>query len=152
MPPEIDSVTKKYPAEAVIKGIINRYFKMHEKYPLFQVYTFVESQKYFSKAATDIVRQEDEKLVNQTLAVLNSMLENGKIRLSQEALKPAAVWFCRGVHDLLNLYLLERKQIVVKNPASGEGELFTLPSDSSALEKVDALADSFVAFIKGGAA
>lgn len=50
-PKDIDAVSKKYPPEVVLKGIVNRYFKMHEKTPLFQIYTFVESQKYFCKEA-----------------------------------------------------------------------------------------------------
>ena len=37
IPNDIASVAKKYPAETVLKGIVSRYVKMHEKSPLFQI-------------------------------------------------------------------------------------------------------------------
>ena len=55
--------------------------------------------------------------------------------------KAAARWFCNGLRTLLSDWLLERKQIVMDNPASGEGELFTLPQD----EKAPLLVEQFIA-------
>jgi hypothetical protein len=36
----------------------------------------------------------------------------------------------------------------MENPATGEGELFSLPSDNRALEEVDRLIDRFTLFIQ----
>ena len=66
IPENIDAVAKKYTAEAVLKGLVDRYFKMHEKSPLFQIYTFIESEKYFTPEAADIVRMQKQSLVTQT--------------------------------------------------------------------------------------
>lgn len=149
IPPEINSIAKKYSPETVFKGIVNRYLKMHEKSPMFQIYTFVESQKYFSATAGAIVKNEKEKIIKQTEVVLQSLADLKKIRLSSSSeIKSAAIWFCSGVNDLLNLYLVERKQVVVKNPASGEGELFTLPADEKNINSVDSFIDEFVSLIK----
>lgn len=147
-PKDIDTVTKKYPADIVFKGIVNRYFKMHEKAPLFQIYTFLESQKYFVKEATDIIKAENKKIILQTEQVLKALIQNRKITIEENRIHDLAVWFCSGMKELLNLYLLGKKIIVVNNPDSGEGQLFSLPADETALEKVDTYIDSFINVLK----
>jgi AcrR family transcriptional regulator len=148
MPSDIDSVAQKYPAESVLKGIVNRYFKMHEKLPLFQIYTFVESQKYFFKAAADIVLEEQNKIYLQTRTVLQALEANKKIRIAPQSIPHAALWFSRGITSTLSDYLIPKKQQIMENPATGEGELFSLPSDNHALEEVDRLIDRFTLFIQ----
>ncbi len=147
-PKDIESVTKKYPPDIVFKGIVNRYFKMHEKTPLFQIYTFLESQKYFVKEASDIIKEENKKVIRQTAQVLKALKANGKISIEEQKIENVAVWFCSGMKELLNLYLLDKKIVVVNNPDSGEGQLFSLPADESALEKIDSYIDSFIDIIK----
>ncbi|MCR5762478.1 MAG: TetR/AcrR family transcriptional regulator [Treponema sp.] len=147
-PKDIESVTKKYPPDIVFKGIVNRYFKMHEKTPLFQIYTFLESQKYFVKEASDIIKDENKKVIRQTAQVLKALKANGKISIEGQNIENVAVWFCSGMNELLNLYLLDRKVVVVNNPDSGEGQLFSLPADETALEKIDTYIDSFISIIK----
>lgn len=148
IPPDVDTIAKKYSPETVLKGMVNRYFKMHEKSPLFQIYTFVESQKYFNADAAAIVKEEKEKICKQTVQVLLALAEQGKVFLTKSSAEYASTWFCSGVNDLLNLYLVDRKQVVLKNPASGEGELFTLPADEKILDQVDSFVDQFVSLIK----
>ncbi|HBG66201.1 MAG TPA: hypothetical protein DDW78_06990 [Treponema sp.] len=147
-PPDIQGVAKKYPAETVLKGIVNRYFRMHEKTPLFQIYTFVESQKYFSKEAADIVSAENSKLIAQTDAVLEALRAAQKITLPKERVHGTSVCFCAAVRDFLNQYLMERKVIVAANPDSGEGQLFAPPPDGHGLEQVNACIGSFAALLK----
>ena len=148
IPADVDAIAKKYSPETVLKGIVNRYFKMHEKSPLFQIYTYVESQKYFNAEAAAIVKEEKEKIVKQTEQVLLALAEQGKLVLTKSSAQYASQWFCSGVNDLLNLYLVDRKQIIVKNPATGEGELFTIPADEHAFDAVDLFVEQFVTFIK----
>lgn len=148
IPADVESIANKYSPETVLKGMVNRYFKMHEKSPLFQIYTFVESQKYFSTEAAAIVNDEKQKIITQTEQVLLALAAKGKVVLTKTTAEYAAQWFCSGVNDLLNLYLVDRKQIIVKNPAAGEGELFTLPADENSLETIDSFVEQFVSFIK----
>lgn len=143
IPAEIESVAKKYPVETVLKGIVSRYVKMHEKAPLFQIYTFVESQKYFDIKTAQIIKEENEKLESQTAIVLECLLDLGKIKISKEQIPGISKWFCAGINDFLNRRLLERKQAVVQNPKSGEGELFTLQSDDKGIDEINKLVEQF---------
>ncbi|MGN0729752.1 TetR/AcrR family transcriptional regulator [Treponema sp.] len=143
IPSEIESVAKKYPVETVLKGIVSRYVKMHEKPPLFQIYTFIESQKYFDLRAAKIVREQNEKLESQTEIVLETILRLGKIKIAVEQIPGIAKWFCSGINDLLNRRLLDRKQAVMQNPKSGEGELFTLQADDRGIEEINGLVEQF---------
>lgn len=147
-PKDIDAVTKKYPAQVVFKGIVNRYFKMHEKPPLFQIYTFVESQKYFSNDAVQIIEKQDAKIFADTQTVMKSLITFGKLKLPEENIQTACRWFCAGIKNMLENYLQDRKQLVVNSPASGEGELFSLPAEGKGLDKVDAFIDAFIMMIQ----
>ena len=146
-PKDIDAVTKRYPAPVVFKGIVNRYFKMHEKSPLFQIYTFVASQKYFCAEAARITEKEDAKILGDTQAVLRSLVSFGKLKLSEDKIQQVSRWFCSGMTNMLETYLLDRKQLVASSPASGEGELFSLPAEGKGLDKVDSFIDAFIAMI-----
>lgn len=149
IPDNISEVAKKYTAESVLRGIVSRYVKMHEKTPLFQIYTFVESQKYFDAEAADIIMRQKEKLVSQCARALTALADQAKVSLTHETIPAAALWFCSGLNDLLSQYLLERKKLVMQNPRAGEGELFDLPApDEAELEKMNAYVDKFVLLIK----
>lgn len=143
IPAEIENVAKKYPVETVLKGIVSRYVKMHEKAPLFQIYTFVESQKYFDIKTAQIIKEENEKLESQTEIVLECLLNLEKIKITKEQIPEISKWFCAGINDFLNRRLLERKQAVVQNPKSGEGELFTLQSDDKGIDEINRLVEQF---------
>ncbi|HAO30132.1 MAG TPA: hypothetical protein DCQ43_02160 [Treponema sp.] len=141
IPKDCDEICKKYSAQTVLKGVTERFFKMHERNPLFQIYTFVESLKYFNQTAREIIYAEEQSLEQQTMTMLVSLSANNKLPLTSAQTKAAARWFCNGLRTLLSDWLLERKQIVMDNPASGEGELFTLPQD----EKAPLLVEQFIA-------
>lgn len=143
LPPDLNSVSQKYSASSVLKGIVKRYFKMHEKRPLFQIYTFVESQKYFCKAASEIIFTEQKRLEEQTEKLFTALLNNGKIFIPEAYKKSCIQWLCAGIGDLLSKRLMQRKRLVMENPASGEGELFSLPPDDSGLEEIDRLIEDF---------
>lgn len=149
IPSDLDGVCTKYPAETVLKGIVNRYFKMHEKSPLFQIYTFVESQKYFDLRASRIVKDENAKFIEQVTKVFSTLEEKGKANLNGQGAENVARWFCGASKTFLDMYLLDRKKIVMENPETGDGELFTLPPDENGtLEKVNSYIDEFCALLK----
>ena len=56
--------------------------------------------------------------------------------------------FSAGIQNLLCDYLVERKIMVMQNPASGQGELFALPESSSVLKDLDSLTSSFFSKIE----
>ncbi|MBQ5449441.1 MAG: hypothetical protein IIT57_05320, partial [Treponema sp.] len=56
--------------------------------------------------------------------------------------------FAAGIQNLLCDYLVERKILVMQNPASGQGELFALPESSSVLKDLDSLTSSFFSKIE----
>ena len=147
IPSDIESVAKKYPAATVFKGIVTRYVKMHEKSPLFQIYTFIESQKYFNMKAAEIVQEEEEKILSQTKIVLETLLKVGKLSISEPMIPSAAKWFCSGFKTIMGNYLIERKKLIVSNPRDGEGELFSLPTDEEGLEMINAFLEDFCKLI-----
>ena len=143
IPADIASVAKKYPADTVLKGIVSRYVKMHEKMPLSQIYTFVESMKYFNRRAADIIAEENTRLVEQTEKTLQELIKCGKIKIDEDDIRPASKWFVAGLNDLLGRYLMARKQVVMTNPRSGDGELFQIEPDEKALERINYLVEEF---------
>lgn len=147
-PTNIEAVAIKYAPEVVLKGIVNRYYKMHEKAPLFQIYTFVESQKYFCQEAIEILANQDKKILNQTKQIIKTLVSCGKLNIAEKHIDCVVTWFYSGMKNMLDEYLLKRKHLVMTNPASGEGELFALPSNEEGLEKIDEFIDNFVAMIR----
>lgn len=149
IPSGIDEVVKKYPLETVFKGIVTRYVKMHEKSPLFQIYTFVQSQKYFDLRAARIVRDTTRKLEDQTRIVLETAVAEKKTgSLDGRQIDSVAKWFCAGINDFLSQRLLGRKRVIMENPPGGNGELFTLASDDRGIDAINALVTEFCALIK----
>ena len=58
------------------------------------------------------------------------------------------MWFCSGVNDILDKHLLKRKQVVMANPQTGEGELFSIDPDEKSIEAINALVEEFSLLIK----
>lgn len=143
IPNDIASVAKKYPADTVLKGIVSRYVKMHEKPPLFQIYTFVESMKYFNARAAEIIAEEKAKLIDQTEKTLVELLKAEKIFITDDKIRSTAKFFVASIDSLLSDYLLSRKQVVMTNPQSGEGELFQIEPDEKGIEKINYLVEEF---------
>lgn len=149
IPDEIDNVVKKYPLETVFKGIVTRYVKMHEKSPLFQIYTYVQSQKYFDLRAAQIVRAQSRKLEEQTRVVLEKAVDEKKAgTIDDTQIDSIAKWFCAGISEFLSQRLSGRKRVVLENPPSGSGELFTLEADDRGIDAINALVSQFCALIK----
>ena len=147
-PLDAETVAKKYSPETVLKGCINRYFKMHEKEPLFQIYTFVESQKYFNQEAQDIIIEEKSKLLDQVKHLMQIFCTLDKISIKRDMIDSVCMWFVSATNDLMNIYLLNKKQYLMNNPATGKGELFNIQDDQTEMLKINALIDQFVILLK----
>lgn len=150
IPTDMDSTARKYPADTVLKGLVNRWLKMNEKEPLFQIYSFLESEKYFSSSTAKIVAEGRAKLIDQTTSALCSLVAAKKIKpLDAAAAHSAAVWFASSIHDLLDNYLVTRKSDIRSNPQTGEGALFSsLPSPAADFTEIDHLVEQFCILLK----
>lgn len=147
IPADLKTITQKYTPEAVLKGITVRYFKMHEREPLYQIYTFLQSEKYFTYTAQEILNSQKEKLIAGTIQVLQHLAAAKKIR-PQKSFGPAAVWFINGLLQMLDSYLTERKETIRQNPESGAGSLFALPTDDRTITQVHILIERYLQLLE----
>ena len=148
IPTDIDSISQRYSAENVMKAIVNRWFKMNEKEPLIQIYSFVESEKYISTVAAKIAQETREKLVNQTKQALRS-LGNAKkiIDLEENDLETLAQIMTSLAIENLDKYIVSKKIEIRANPKSGEGSLFESQTEDDFTE-IDKLVTTFCSMLK----
>lgn len=152
IPQNIESVINKYSAESVFKGISTNYIKMHGQKPLFQIYTFIQAQKYFSAESANVAEQCDLRLAKQVEKVLNLLCSAQKLpQMSEQKIEIASRWFARSLRTILSRCLLKKKKIVVENPDYGEGELFDLPESNEWFKEALPLAEEFTALLDGQA-
>ena len=148
IPADIDQISRKYTAESVMKGIVNRWFKMNEKEPLFQIYSFIESEKYISTAAAKIAQETRDKLVTQTKQALRSLAKAKKIiDLEENDLESLSKMFASLAVAGLDSYIVSKKIEIRSNPESGEGSLFESASESDYSE-IDKLVTTFCSMLK----
>ncbi|MCR4822886.1 MAG: TetR/AcrR family transcriptional regulator [Treponema sp.] len=148
IPTDIDSISQRYPAENVMKAIVNRWFKMNEKEPLIQIYSFIESEKYISTAAAKVALETREKLVNQTKQALRSLAKAGKIiDLEENDLETLASIMTSIAMANLDDYIVNKKIEIRSNPKTGEGSLFEQTSESD-FSKIDNLVTTFCSMLK----
>lgn len=144
IPSEMDTTAKKYTADTVLKGIVHRWFKMNEREPLFQIYSFIESEKYFSSNVAEIHKEMREKLVSQTIIALNSLVLANKIKqTTPENLSVLANIFTGTMCNFLDSYLVEKKKEIRSNPETGAGELFSVPVMEPDFSQIDKFIEGF---------
>ena len=144
IPSEMDATAQKYSPAAVLKGIVHRWFKVNEKEPLLQIYSFIESEKYFSGEAAAISEDSKSKLVSQTVLALNSLAQAGKITSAAEkTVNTHAAIFANTVFSLLDTYIVEKKKYIRSNPQTGEGELFAALPFEPDFTETDSAVDAF---------
>ena len=148
IPTDIDSISQRYPAENVMKAIVNRWFKMNEKEPLIQIYSFIESEKYISTAAAKIEQEIREKLVNQTKQALRSLAKAGKIiDLEENDLETLSTMFASIAISSLDSYITKKKIEIRSNPEGGAGSLFETAGDSDYTE-INGLVTTFCSMLR----
>jgi len=149
VPSDMNTMAVKYSAEAVFKGLVNRWFKLNEKEPLIQIFSFIESEKYFSTESYKILHDFRQRLIDQSLSALKSLVAAGKIKAADDsALYNLATLFVATVRELLDTYIIAKKNEIRTNPESGEGNLFSLPASEPDFSATDRLIDQFCALLK----
>lgn len=149
IPSDLDAISQKYPAETVMKGIVNRWFRLNEKEPLFQIYSFLESEKYISNEAAKISQENKSKLINQTKTAFLSLSAAGKIaQLTETKAEQISKMFAAVVSAFLDSHITSKKVQIRSNPETGEGSLFSAPAESANLDGIDAITDDFCELLK----
>ncbi len=150
IPSDMPTIAQKYSADIILKGIANRWFKINEKEPLLYIYSFIESEKYFSSAAYDIAEEIRTKLTEQTVYVLTCMADSGKIKHTDPAeIQLLASLFVSIIRELTDKYITQKKQTIRSNPETGTGSLFDTAIDSEQPHtESDKLIDHFCTVLK----
>jgi len=121
---------------ALFKRLITRFFNLYENEPLFAMYTFISSEKYFNVQAMNTYGKFYEKLASEIKTILSAFSENGKITVKTEKdIKDMAALVASVILQQLDSYITNRKETVRQNPDCSAGSLFALPTDDAALTK-----------------
>lgn len=132
------SKTPENQTEKLFKTCCVNFIKKHELDPLFQIYTFINSEKYFTNKVLEIYLSQIEKIENQTFLFFKLANKN---KFENQTIKKEARYFCVGLMDFLDRYLAIRKETIRQNPESGVGALFALPSNDKMIQEVSKFAD-----------
>lgn len=147
IPTDIDAISQRYPAENVMKAIVNRWFKMNEKEPLVQIYSFIESEKYISTDAAKIFQETHDKLVNQTEQALRSLAKAGKIiDLEENDLETLSKMFAALTISNLDSYIVKKK--IEIRATSGNSLQNQDNASESDFAEVDNLVTTFCSMLK----
>ena len=146
IPDNIDEVAAKYDAVSVLTGIIKRYFKMHEKAPLFQIYTFIQSRKHFDPLCAEAEQKHRKTLIEQSITVLKSLSKNRKLPVTSDKIAAAAEFFVSGLLSELDDFLIAKKRTVLAQNIAVpvEDELNFSPSDEADFKSPLRFAEGFV--------
>lgn len=127
----------------LLKRLISKYFNLFENEPLFQMYTFIHSEKYYNLSALQVVTSETEKLTNDIKQIICEYIKINKIaQKSEKELKDLSAAIASIILDQLDSYIVEKKETVRQNPESGAGSLFALPTDEKSLNKTTKIVES----------
>ena len=123
------------------------YVKKHEAEPLFQIYTLVNSEKYFTKECLDIFEKQRAKVETQIFLFLKIIAD--KNIHTDEFLRKEAGYFISSFLFMMDMYLAKKKETIRQNPECDAGSLFALPTDEKSLALISKFAQGFIqAFVK----
>jgi AcrR family transcriptional regulator len=108
IPHDYESTIQKYAPSVVLKGIVRRYIKVYEKDLPLYMYTFIASEKYFSKEAFAVFRNEQKKIISQIDVLFNALKDHKKISPAFDPVKDA-FWFASAVCNYTASSLLSIK-------------------------------------------
>ncbi len=131
--------------KSAFRKLFKRYVQLYEAEPIFQIYTFVHSEQYYTLKAAKISDSEFFKVKSGILELLKGFEKKGAITLPEnELLRNLAANFTLSFLQKLDEYIVRKKEIVRQNPETGAGSLFALPTDEEALESILSIADFYL--------
>lgn len=120
----------------LFKKLIARYFNFFEKEPLFQVYVFLCTEQYFNDPALEIMQEVYSNLEDNIKKIIENFVEVKRMAsVSDKEIKEVSFTITQLILGGLDAYLATRKSIIRKNPETGVGCLFALPSDETSVNK-----------------
>ena len=128
--------------EKLFKKSVDAYIRSHENEPLFQIYTLVQSEKYFNKNFLDICETQRNKIFDQSFLFFKiaSAQTKGSAQKPDEILRLRASFFTDGILSRLDSYIAHKKETIRRNPECDAGSLFALPSDEKKIGGITAFA------------
>lgn len=131
--------------QTMFRRLITRYFEIFETEPLFAVYSFVHTEKYFNVNALSIVENETKRIIKDIKKMISTFMENGKLeKRNDKEQKEIATIIATVILQQRDYYIAKRKETVRQNPESGVGCLFALPPDETELNKTVKTVDSLL--------
>lgn len=145
IPDDIEAVASRYTAETVLKGIVKRRFRMHQKPPLLQIYFFLQSQKYYTSRAHSILKVQDEHLASQIKTVLTALMHSDKVSCAEGDLDVLSAWFCAGGEELLCAMMIDLREDILANQTEGTATVVIPPAmvDSGKMDRMGLLVERF---------
>ena len=130
---------------ALFKRLTTRFFELYENEPLFEMYVFISTEKYFNLNALKITEDEQEIFCDEIKQILQAFVAAEKIEKKNEReLREAASTLTAIIFQQRDAYIARRKETVRQNPESGAGSLFALPTDENFLNKTLKLQEMFL--------
>jgi len=128
--------------EKLFKKSVDSYIRNHENEPLFQIYTLVQSEKYFDKNFLDICQAQRQKILDQSFLFFKiaSAQTKGSAQKSDDELRLFSNFFTDGILSRLDFYIAQKKETIRRNPECDAGSLFALPSDEKQIGVITAFA------------
>ena len=121
---------------ALFKRLTTRFFELYENEPLFEMYVFISTEKYFNLNALKITEDEEEIFSDEIKGLLQAFIAADKIeKKTDKELRDIASALTALIFQQRDAYIARRKETVRQNPESGAGSLFALPTDENFLNK-----------------
>lgn len=118
----------------LFKKLITRYFEFYENEPLLQMYAFLYTEQFYNDDVLEIVKRERKRLEDSIKKILDAFVDTKKFgEKSEKDLIECSICISSQILDKLQTYIVMRKSLVRKNPETGAGSLFSLPTDDFAL-------------------
>lgn len=133
----IDSIKNgKLTIQTSFKKLITRIFNLYENEPLFAMYTFINTEKYFNLQAKETFLEFIKRVEDEIKQILVAFSKIGKIKIKTEKdIREMTENICAIILNQLDVYIVNRKETVRQNPDCSAGSLFALPTDNIAVNK-----------------
>ncbi len=129
---------------SIFNTLIKRFIQYYEAEPFFQIFTFVQTEKYFNRFASEII---DDVIFSIELGVSQILLRycvEKKLGYTPAEIDYAVKIYSSALFEQIDLYIMHKKEIVRQNPECGAGSLFALPTDDDAVSKIFFISENFI--------
>ena len=135
----------KITLKEMFKSLITRFFELYENEPLFEMYSFIHTEQYFNIDVLNIVKSENQIIVNDIKTALTAFVTVEQIdKKSEEELTCMSKVLGAIIIQQRDFYIAARKEIVRQNPDSGAGSLFALPTNEKELNNTIKIIESYL--------